>query len=138
MGVFQLGPLSVKYEWILMFLAGWIAYIVMKKVTEKDSSFQNEWVEAFMNSLFIYLLTYKFSIVIFRPDLIIDHPVALLYFTGGTRGSILGMIVIILYLIWKIKKHQWNKAQVVSVIVYGFVTFALSFWLLRTLFYLFF
>lgn len=132
MGLLQLGPLNIKYEWIILFGAGLITYLVLLKVIQ-DKSFRQELFDTHFNIIFIWILIFKLSILLFRPSIIIENPLGLLYFHGGTNGIILASIVSLLYLYWKTKKLSWSKEQIIQGLTYTVVSFIISYWLFRTL-----
>ncbi|MBT2689625.1 hypothetical protein J7I93_15645 [Bacillus sp. ISL-47] len=138
MGAFLLGPLLIKYEWILIFLAGILTYFVVGQALKKDAEFKKDALNDMVNAIFIGFFTYKFSSVLFQTENIINNPIGLLYFSGGSKGMTLGIILALIYLAWRIKKSNYAVQRWLSGIVYGTVTFLLSFWLFRTLFILLF
>lgn len=132
MGILQLGPLNIKYEWLLLLFAGIATYFVLR-VMLKNKSFQKEFIDAAVNVAILSLLIFKFSIVLFRPKLIFENPIALLYFDGGTKGLVLASISGAAYLLWKLRKMKWSNVDFVKGVIYTAISFLLSYWLLRTL-----
>ena len=133
MGAFLLGPFMIKHIYVLILLAAIVSYYLMKWTTRKEKSFQQYFLNTMFNSVFIWFFTYKFSTIVFQPSLLKD-PLSLLYFTGGTKGSLLGGILAFIYLFWMMKKRGIGFNKWSPFFVYGIVTFFISFWLMRTLF----
>ena len=138
MGAFLLGPFMIKHIYIIILIAAIASYFTMYWTTKKDKKFQQLFLNTMINTVFIWFLTYKFSSIFFQPDLILNNPLSILYFTGGTKGSILGLILALIYLFWTMKKRGSAFITWFSSFVYGIVTFFISFWLVRTLFLIFF
>lgn len=138
MGAFMFGPLLIKYEWILLLLAGFISYLAVKLAFKNNQEFCRDFLNDSLNAVIIGLFSYKFSSIFFQTENVITNPIGILYFSGGTKGIILGVILAIGYLGWRIKKYNDSLQNWLSGIVYGTVTFMLAFWLFRTLFILLF
>ena len=138
MGAFLLGPFMIKHVYIIILIAAIASYFAMKWTTRKDKSFQQLFLNTIVNIVFIWFLTYKFSTIIFQPNLLLNNPLSIIYFTGGSKGSIIGIILALIYLFWTVKKKGFSIITWFSSFVYGIVTFFISFWLVRTLFLIFF
>lgn len=138
LGAFLLGPLLIKYDWVLILLAGILSYFVVGKALNKEEDFKKDFINDMINAVLIGFFTYKFSSVLFQTENIINNPMEILYFSGGTKGLVLGLILALAYIAWRIRKSRYRVQSWLSGIVYGTVTFLLSFWLFRTLFILLF
>ncbi len=128
----------IKHLYIIVLISGIVAYFAMKWVTKNDKLFQQLFLNTMFNAVFIWFFTFKFSTIIFQPDILINNPFSILYFTGGTKGSILGLLLAIIYVIFSMKKKEIGFKKWFTAFVYGIVTFFISFWLLRSLFLIFF
>lgn len=126
----------IKYEWIILLAAGIISYLVIKKQLKHEGEFQKSFLDALINSAFLYFIVYKFSIILIRPSIIIENPLGILYFTGGLKGYIIAGIACVLYLGWTYKNRNWPFRKVVHALGYSIVTFLLAFLAIRTLFIL--
>lgn len=135
MGTLQLGPIIIKYEWIVFLLSAIIVYFVLSRWLKDEKLFQQKFLDAIINTVFIGFLTYKFSLVLFKPIMVIENPSSLLYYTGGTKGGMLGIIFAVIYLMWKTKRENWRFSVVFTGVFYTIITFITSFWLLRTILY---
>ncbi|PWW25768.1 hypothetical protein DFO73_11260 [Cytobacillus oceanisediminis] len=138
LGAFLLGPLLIKYEWVLIFLAGIISYFVVRQALKKEEDFKKDFLNDIINAVLIGFFTYKFSSVLFQTKNMITNPIGILYFSGGMKGLVLGLILALAYVAWRIRKSRYRVQSWLSGIIYGTVTFLLSFWLVRTLFILLF
>lgn len=134
MGAFLLGPFMIKHIYIVIIIAAIAAFYMLKWNTRKDKPFQQIFLNTMFNSVFIWFLTYKFSSIIFQPTSFINNPLSILYFTGGSKGSVLGLILAFVYLFLTMKKRAYALNKWFPSFVYGIVTFFISFWLVRTLF----
>ncbi|WP_203363243.1 hypothetical protein [Bacillus sp. REN10] len=67
-------------------------------------------VDLYGNAVFLFILVWKFSIVIFSFSIVMEAPMSLLYFNGGGKGFWLAFIIVCLYVFWKWPRQQWNDA----------------------------
>lgn len=94
MSFIQMGNVTVQTEWVAIVIALLLLIAVEKWVVRRESTY-------FTDIFFYYILTWKLSYVLFEFSLFVDHPMSLLYFHGGVKGHVLGIIVAILYLLYK-------------------------------------
>jgi hypothetical protein len=132
----QLGPFIIKYTWIYGFIALIITYYLLKKLLGENEDFLQEFLDALVNSLFIGVLSFKGSILLYRPELLKTNPLGAFYLSGGGKEWLTATFLACLYLVWKTKKSQWPNKLIGTGIIYGLVTFVTIFWLVRTLFFL--
>lgn len=137
MGSLHIGRFMIKYEWIIFLISIAVVYFVLKRWLKNDQQFQQTFIDAIFNTAFIGFLTYKFSVVLFKPMMLFENPISVLYFTGGKKGGILGVILAICYLVWKTKREKWQGVVVWQGVFYTVISFVTAFWLFRTLLYIF-
>jgi hypothetical protein len=136
LNAFQVGPFIIKYTWIFAILALVITYFLLKKTLKEDEQFLGDFLDATVNALFIGVISYKVSILLYRPELLTSNPFGALYLSGGVKEWLTAISLAFLYLGWKHKKNKWPGRLTGMGFVYGIVTFITSFWLMRTLFLL--
>lgn len=134
MGIFQLGPLSIKYEWLFLLVAGVATYWIIQYILKNHIDFQKEFIDSLVNAGIIFVVVYKFSIVLFRPSIMFDNPLGIIYFTGGIKGGYLGSIAGVIYFISMFYKKKWTLKPTLTTLVYSIVTFTATFWLMKMLF----
>lgn len=138
LGAFLIGPLLVKYEWVLVLLSGIVAYFTIANVLRDQEEYKKIFLNVMLNSMLIGFFTYKFSSILFQTENILSSPIGILYFSGGRKGAILGTLLALIYIVMEIKKYKYPLKKWMYGIVYGSVTFMLSYWLFRTLLILLF
>lgn len=132
-----LGPLLIPYKWLYFILAGITTYITVKITLKENKSFFKLFMDELTNALFLWFLVYKFSIVLFRPSILFERPIEILYFTGGSKGLLLGTFVAVLFFIRKAYKNKWSVPLTIHAAVYTLLTFIISYWIIHTLFAIF-
>jgi hypothetical protein len=133
---FQVGPFIIKYTWIFAIFALVITYFLLKKIMKENDDFLGEFLDALVNSLFIGVVSFKASVLLYRPELLTTNPLGALYLSGGVKEWLTAISLAFLYLGWKSKKRKWPARLTAMGIVYGIVTFITAFWLVHTLFLL--
>lgn len=133
MGAFFAGPLIVKYEWVLILLSSIIAFFTIAIVFRENGEFKKIFQNILLNSILISFFTYKFSSILFQTESIITSPLSILYLSGGSKGAALGFLFSLIYWVKEFKKYNYPLRNWLDGIVYGSVTFMLSFWMFRTL-----
>jgi hypothetical protein len=53
--------------------------------------------DKFSNAAFLFVIVWKFSIILFQFPLVLQAPMSILYFNGGTYGFWLGLAAALLY-----------------------------------------
>ncbi|MEM1503617.1 hypothetical protein RG959_09350 [Domibacillus sp. 8LH] len=116
--------LPVPLEWILAFislLGGWL----IVKWYARHHQIPHENNEVVMNSLFIWGIVWKFSIILFNPSMVKAEILSIIYFSGGEKGFFLGALISIGFLVWKAKKgHIWCSLSE-AIIVFGTASYGI-------------
>ncbi|WP_261134219.1 hypothetical protein [Bacillus sp. Marseille-Q3570] len=102
--VWFIGPLMIKEKWILYVVAALVSYLVVKVLT-KVKGIDPRVIESVWNAAMVFLLVWKGSYAVFHLFQTFQNPIALLYFTGGEKGVVLGFIAVLLYLFLRSKKE---------------------------------
>ena len=109
----QVGPFLLKTYLLVSTLSALAGYFVLRYRLKTAGYLDERIIETIENSLIIALVVWKFSLILFDPVSVITNPLALLYFSGGERGSGLAVVVAIFYFYHRAQKDK------VSVWVYG-------------------
>jgi len=133
MGAFLIGPFMIKHIYVVILLSAIAAYFAVKWTARDDKSFQQLLLNTIVNGVLIWFVIFKFSTILFQPSLLLESPFSIIYFTGGIKGAILGIVFAIIYLYLIYKKGKWELKKWAASIVYGIVTFFITFWSMRTL-----
>ncbi|TCP21072.1 hypothetical protein EV207_14622 [Scopulibacillus darangshiensis] len=100
-----MGPVMIKEQWIMYAIGGLTAYIFIRIcVSQKWMVARVE--EILWNALFLFVAVWKLSYTLFHPIDAFSSPLNQLYFTGGEKGVVLAFGVVMLYLIFRVKKDK--------------------------------
>jgi len=119
--VIRLGPLLIMVDWIILFFCGVCSFLWMKLQMKKELKNGEGMLNAIGNGVFIVFAIWKSSYLLFEPLSVLDHPFVLIYFSGGYRGWILGLLTAFLYLSWESKKQHISLASYFRWLGLGFL-----------------
>lgn len=115
MTIIQFGSLAILLKWVLLAVA--IVFSLIYIRIWLKHSLQKEAVKRIFdligNSLILGFFSWKGSLLILEPSLIINSPFSLLYFTGGTNGLMLAVVIAAVYFIYK-----GNKVTEIKLFLY--------------------
>lgn len=100
---FQIGPFTLQYYLIVVLFSFLVTYYLFESLI-KASLVKQFILKHFWTAALLIVMTYKFSIVLFRPDLLLTF--SWLYLSGGQDGIYLGLAISIIYLYWVGKKEK--------------------------------
>ena len=117
-------------KWIIFGIAIVIGFVFLKlwllRSQKKETG--KQLFEIALNSVFWGFLIWKGSLLLLEPKLIIESPMSLLYFTGGTKGFIIGILGALIYFVLKARKlNITNLIILQSIAVFAFSVLSSSF-----------
>ena len=86
MGYLTLGTWTIPYAWIAFLLA----YLY---VDVRNRKAESQWPSAFENLLWVYLISWKASYIVFYWEPFLSAPISILYFDGGWKGHLVALAV---------------------------------------------
>lgn len=114
MSFVQIGNFTIQSEWLSVIVAFFVFMAVEEWVQKKKDGYLQD-------TFFSYLVIWKGSYVLFAFPLFMANPMSILYFSGGLKGHILGLIGSILLFVRKSKRKKklidWHY------LLYSFVVF---------------
>ena len=102
-----IGPFLIQEKWALYVISFVISYITVRIVLKKKT-IDLLIIDTLWNGFFTFLIVWKLSYALFHPISVVQHPISLLYFTGGDKGIVLGVIAVSLYFFWKSKRSSFS------------------------------
>lgn len=107
---FIIKSLTIPSSWLAVLLAILITGIIVWRKFGKETE---DW---FSDAAILFLLVWKFSVVLTDFKLIIDSPLSILYFNGGRLGLFLGLSVALLKLLWRFRQKKWPVSELVALL----------------------
>lgn len=102
----QIGPFLIQYFLVVVLFTFLVTYYLIEAlVSESDTKQfirQHYWTV-----VIILVVFYKFGIVLLRTDLLLTN--RWLFITAGQKGIYLGVLISIIYLLWRAKKGKFSK-----------------------------
>lgn len=117
-------------KWIVLGIAIVIGFVFLKlwllRSQKKESG--KQLFDLALNSVFWGFLIWKGSLLLLEPKLTIESPMSLLYFSGGTKGFILGTLGAFIYFLYKARKLGiTNRMILQSILVFAFTVMSGTF-----------
>lgn len=125
---FQLGPFTIQYILIIYICSILATYFILDGFIQ-ESQIKAFYRQHYMTFWFILFIIYKFSIVIFQPQLLLTT--RWFFFTGGKSGFYLGLILGVLFLVWKMRKEKIPFKVFIMSLILIFICFTVVFQLMK-------
>ena len=113
----HIGPIVIQKYMIVLLFAILVAYLYIAVLLYKQKELLKKVEDHLVSTLLIWILVFKFSIILFRPSIIWTNPIGLIYFTGGTKGMYLASIVSILFFYITVKYRSKLDNKIISLIL---------------------
>lgn len=120
MNVIQVGPLMLNAPlliFILSALAGYWALTYRLKRAGLAEKVGQQYFQALLLGIFIWKLSY----ILFDPVSVIQHPLSLLYFSGGERGVWLAIAASMVYLWYGMRKNGTSVMMNMDLLLAGWI-----------------
>ncbi|MCS5503289.1 hypothetical protein NY607_19465 [Lysinibacillus sp. A4] len=76
--------------------------------------FSKKWSELYSDAIFTFIIVWKLSLLVTDFKTVVNNPITLLYFNGGTMGVLLGVIVASLQILRKRQSIQLEEQEMVA------------------------
>lgn len=76
--------------------------------------FSEKWSELYSDAIFTFIIVWKLSLLVTDFKTVVNNPITLLYFNGGTMGVLLGVIVASLQILRKRQSIQLEEQEMVA------------------------
>ena len=116
---YRIFSLTIPSTWLAFILAAVITGIVIYINFNKETSSQ------LIDLIFMFILVWKFSVVLTEFSSIIKHPWMILYFSGGRTGVYIGVMGVILNLFYRQIQHKSLPSN--RALALAFISFYSSF-----------
>ena len=107
---FIIKSLTIPSSWAAVLLAILLTGIIVWRKFGKETE---DW---FSDAAILFLLVWKFSVVITDFEMIIDSPLSILYFNGGSIGVFLGLSIALSKLLWQFMRGIWQESELVAML----------------------
>ncbi|KKB38705.1 hypothetical protein [Bacillus thermotolerans] len=111
MNWWTIGSLTVPASQIAMVIAFLLAALILWLKKERLM------LDVYGNAVFVFIFTWKLSILLFNFSIVKQTPLSLLYFNGGWKGVWLGAALALMYLAWRCPREKYMLAAWVWMLV---------------------
>lgn len=106
MAPLTLGPLVLDRELVFLLLSLLSGYVILKYRMVQTTNTDFGLDDVFINSILLGFLVWKFSLILFDPIGVMNQPIGLLYFDGGSKGTWLAVVAVLAYLLFKRRRKR--------------------------------
>lgn len=106
---------TVPSAWIALVVAFVVAYFAIRLRFGKQVS------SVMADSIFYFIIVWKFSVIVTDFQNVIKAPLSILYFNGGRIGFYLGLLAIIITILVELKRENLNKLDLTTLFI-GVIT----------------
>jgi len=106
---------TVPSAWIALVVAFVVAYFAIRL------RFGNQVSGVMADSIFYFIIVWKFSVIVTDFQNVIKAPLSILYFNGGRIGFYLGLLAIIITILVELKRKNLNKLDLTTLFI-GVIT----------------
>ncbi|MCA1038016.1 hypothetical protein LCM00_00730 [Bacillus infantis] len=135
MDTIEIGSLNLKVDLLVSLLSLLIVHLFFLFHLKNRQEFRKNFEDKLFTAVLFWFLIYKFGRLLFQPSLLWTNPLGLLYFNGGIKEAVLGLLGAALYFAGQCRKHGWAGREAVYLIIYALLTFLCGFWLLSILYF---
>lgn len=100
---FSIRALTLPATAIALLLAFLIVWFILRM------QFSKQWAGLYGDAIFTFIIVWKFSLIVTDFSSVIEQPISLVYFNGGTIGVYLGVVAVLVQFIWKKHKIQLDE-----------------------------
>lgn len=108
---FMIGKVSVASSWVALILSFLLAYLVVRWKYGKPIA------NILGDAIFYFILVWKLSVIVTDFKAVLQFPLSILYFNGGTVGLLLGIVAASIKVIVEIKNKQLRPHSSIGLFV---------------------
>ncbi|URN94352.1 MAG: TlpA family protein disulfide reductase [Candidatus Pristimantibacillus lignocellulolyticus] len=112
----QLGPLVLNMDLLIYLLAG-ITGVLAVRLRSRGQLDKEQLLSYAWNTIIIWMIIWKASLLLFDPMSVISYPQALLFFDGGSKGFWLATVVAISYISYRYKGKLGNYEAAAFIVI---------------------
>ncbi|MCM3321443.1 hypothetical protein [Cytobacillus kochii] len=138
MKAWMIGPFLITVNQLSLALAFVITYFFKKTLFKVEGKIKDEVSSSLVTGLIIFLLCYKGLPLITRFADVIKNPFIIVYSSSGLKGLFFALVIMVIYLFIKAYRSHFSMIQWMRTAFVYLFTYFLSFWMIRTLYFLFY
>ncbi|ARK30882.1 hypothetical protein [Halalkalibacter krulwichiae] len=117
----MLGPFRIPIRWIVIGLSLLAAYVLISVRLRKTNFHRKLLLEVIFNGVFYGFIVWKISYVLFYPSYALSYPVGIIYFDGGFRGILLGIVIGLIYIYVQSSKQNVKFQYYAELLLIGWL-----------------
>lgn len=124
---FLIGKVSIASSWVALIFSFILAYSVVRWKYGKSSA------DLLSDAIFYFIIVWKLSVVLTDFKAVLQFPLSIIYFHGGTVGILLGILAAAFKVFWEMKNKRLNNQYMMGLLL-GLIFILSSYQVLIALF----
>lgn len=121
-GFLSIGFIQIPIKWIFIGLGLFGAYVTIMFRMRRVEINKKELINIMFNALFYGFIVWKLSYVLFNPVYTFANPLGIVYFNGGQKGVLLGIITAVIYMLFQSSKQKVEKRIIFDLYITGWLS----------------
>ncbi|MEG0258990.1 MAG: hypothetical protein RR595_03040 [Lysinibacillus sp.] len=106
---FSIRAMTLPATWVALIFAFICVWFIMR------IRFSKQWSSLYGDTIFTFVIVWKFSVIITDFSTVMKQPLALLYFNGGTMGFYLGILAVGFQLWRKQQRMPFDEKGLIAI-----------------------
>ncbi|WP_078549096.1 hypothetical protein [Litchfieldia alkalitelluris] len=118
MTVIQIGSFAMLTKWFNLGISIFLSLILIWFwLTFYKKDLRKVIFDIISGNVILGLFIWKASLTIFEPKLIIDSPLSLLYFTGGSKGLVIAILFVYIITFFQLRKKVISISEILFIAI---------------------
>ncbi|WGV61373.1 hypothetical protein QIH01_09575 [Brevibacillus brevis] len=118
---FQIGPFLLKMSMLAVVVSLSLGFVAISAQLTHSREWKSVVIELLSHALALAFLVWKFSYILFDFSKALENPSSILYFSGGENGTMLAVVVVVVYLTKTVRKKAIPVYFVALAMATGFL-----------------
>ncbi|BAH42237.1 hypothetical membrane protein [Brevibacillus brevis NBRC 100599] len=118
---FQIGPFLLKMSMLAVVVSLSLGFVAISAQLTHSREWKSAVIELLSHALVLAFLVWKFSYILFDFSKALENPSSILYFSGGENGTMLAVVVVVVYLTKTVRKKAIPVYFVALAMATGFL-----------------
>ncbi|NRR02479.1 hypothetical protein HP570_09630 [Brevibacillus sp. RS1.1] len=118
---FQIGPFLLKMSMLAVVVSLSLGFVAISAQLTHSREWKSAVIELLSHTLVLAFLIWKFSYILFDFSKALENPSSILYFSGGENGTMLAVVVVVVFLTKTVRKKAIPVHLVALAMATGFL-----------------
>ncbi len=114
--ILRLGPVQLPVHLLVLLIGLVLSTFLTERMARKRNWVKDKWTDLVISVSLLFIFFYKFGWIIFDLKRVIQSPASIIWNTSSTRIILLGAVVTMVFLIYKVRKNKYPIYDVLDFI----------------------